>query len=120
MNDIGDATLSAQYRFQSSIMRLIPTTGQKWLELALFPAKTFTALAYVSVLIAVKHAYPHAQPIEGVMWVALGLVLSFAILCLGGLFQKHIGPPGAYLVTCAFAVADLLFIYLLLPYMASA
>lgn len=54
------------------------------------------------------------------MWVALGLVLSFAILCLGGLFQKHIGPPGAYLVTCAFAVADLLFIYLLLPYMASA
>jgi predicted MFS family arabinose efflux permease len=99
-------------------MQVLPTTGQAWLSLALFPFKAYTALAYVAVRVWSSQLPPRADDTEGGGLITLGYAGSFAALCAGGMIQKTVGPRSAYLMTCAFAVADLLFIVLLLPYLA--
>src|ERR1039458_7217044 len=99
-------------------MRVLPTTGQEWLSLALFPFKAYTALAYIAVQVWSSNLPPRADYTDAGGVVILGYLVSFAALCLGGMVQKGVGPRRAYLVTCAFAAADLCFVVLMLPFLA--
>ena len=103
-----------------SLMRVLPATGQEWLSLVLFPFKAYTALAYIAVRIWSSYLPPRADYSDAGAVVTLGYLLSFAALCLGGMVQKSLGPRKAYLTTCAFAAAGLLFAVLMLPYLAHA
>ena len=99
-------------------MRIIPTTGQEWLNLALFPFKAYTALAYIAVQVWSRYLPPRADYTDAGAAVMGGYLLCFGALCLGGSVQKSVGPRNSYLTTCGFAAADLFFAILLLPYLA--
>jgi hypothetical protein len=69
-------------------MELLPTTGQVWLNLALFPFKAYMALAYVAVRVWSSQLPPRADYSEGGGRITLGYLVSFAALCVGGMIAK--------------------------------
>jgi len=93
-------------------MRVIPTNRQEWLRVILLPFKLYTALAFIAA-----HLLPSYH---GVQAVSFGYVLCFMVLSLGGIVQKRVEPSKAYQITYAFAAADLVLIWLMLPEMAVA
>ena len=99
-------------------MHDLSTTGPQWLSLALFPFKAYTALAYMAVQLWNSHLPPRADYTEAGGIITLGYLAIFAALCGGGMLQKSISPRQADLVPCAFASADLIFVVLMLPYLA--
>jgi hypothetical protein len=98
-----------------SAMRVLPTSG---LRLMLLPFKAYTALAYFAVAIGSGYLPRHADYTGAAVAILYGYLVSFAVLCIGGLVQKSDGDRSAYLLTCGFAVADLVFVALLLPYLS--
>jgi hypothetical protein len=93
-------------------MRVTPTNRQEWLRAILFPFKLYTALAYIAA-----HILPSYH---GVQAVSGGYLLCFMVLSVGGIVQKRVEPSKAYQITYAFAVADLILIFLMLPELAVA
>jgi|ERR1017187_5440820 hypothetical protein len=101
-------------------MRILPTTGQQWTSLLLFPFKAYTALAYFAALIGINSLPPRADYTEAVEAITLGYVVSFAAFCWAAMIQKSVGPRRSFVTSCGFAVADLVFVVLMLPYLARA
>jgi hypothetical protein len=85
----------------------------------LLPFKAYTALAYFAVVIWSHYLPRHADYSAGA-GVLLGYIICFLAFCVGGLIQKSSDSRDAYLTTCGFAIADLVFGFLLLPYLAQA
>ena len=84
----------------------------------LLPFQAYTALAYFAVVIWSSFLPRQADYTGAGAAILLGYLVSFAVLCIGGLVQKSDGDRGGYLLTSGFAAADLVFVALLLPYLS--
>jgi len=100
-------------------MKIIPKSGSEWFALFLLPFKVFVPAGWL--MLTVKRdiiGYRLDTSTDLVSIVLVGYMISFAALVLGAMIQHSIGPRRAYLSTCGFIVALLVFGFLLLPYLA--
>ena len=98
---------------------MMPKLGSEWFALFLLPFKVFIPAGWL--MLAIKRQILGSRmdtTTDLVSIVLVGYCLSFIILVLGAVTQYSIGPHRAYLSTCGFIVALLVFGLLLLPYLA--
>jgi hypothetical protein len=99
-------------------MPIVPRSRQQWLSLATYPFKVYTAFAYIALRVWSGYLPPRGDYADAGAMVMLGYLLCFGALCIGATVQMSLGPRRDHLTTWAFAAADLLFVVLMLPYLA--
>lgn len=99
-------------------MKILPASGSEWFALLLVPFKVFVPVGYLMVAIERETVGYRMFTGEIVPFVLNGYIVTFLVLLCGASIQRSIGPRRAYLATCAFAGALLVFGILLLPYLA--
>jgi hypothetical protein len=100
-------------------MKILPASGSKWFDLSLLPFKIFVPAGYVALVIERDIVgYRHDDPGLVATIVLLGYMVSFCVLVVGAVIQRSTGRRRAYLWTCGFILALLVFSWLTLPYLA--
>jgi hypothetical protein len=99
-------------------MKVYPQSGREWFAACLLPFKVFAPMGYLAIVLENCALGYRAGPGNLTSVVLNGYVLSFVALAIGGVIQHEIGPRKAYLSTCGFIIALLVFGWLILPYLA--
>ena len=102
-------------------MHIFPHNKQEWLGAVLFPFKAYTVIG--PLMFFVSDSFPHHHH-SGATWAEglylFSLIPCAAFLLFAALILALVGPKGSALPCVAFAAADLIIAYVLLPNLASA